>query len=102
MRITPEQAQAIMASGEDHVILDVREAWKFETLDKIKGAKHVYVEDLPAQIEAVIPNKETKVLIYCTAGVKSAKADQILTEMGYTQSLDFGGLDQWTGDVVSS
>ena len=100
MKIPPEQAQDMMVTNPNAIILDVREQWKHETLGKIPGSVHVYVKELSERIQTIIPDKNAMVLIYCTAGVKSAAAYDTMRAMGYTDVYDFGGIDEWPGAIV--
>ena len=45
--------------------------------------------------EAVIPQKDTVVLVYCRSGNRSKTASETLVQLGYTQVYEFGGINQW-------
>ena len=97
MQLDPYEAEQMLQNNDNLVILDVREPWKYDTLPRVKGARHLYVADVPTQVEALIPDKNTRVMIYCTAGIKSRHAQQVMQELGYTNVHDFGGLETWWG-----
>ena len=41
------------------------------------------------------------ILIYCRAGSRSEYAARELIDMGYTQVFDFGGIADWTGEIIT-
>ena len=45
--------------------------------------------------EEVAPDKDAPVLVYCRSGVRSAEAAQKLSDLGYAQVYDFGGILDW-------
>lgn len=44
--------------------------------------------------------KDSKILVYCRSGNRSATAAKILISMGYTNVYDFGGINDWAYEVV--
>ena len=44
---------------------------------------------------AVIPEKDTTVLVYCRSGNRSKTASSALAELGYTDICEFGGIKTW-------
>ncbi|HTK09906.1 MAG TPA: molybdopterin-synthase adenylyltransferase MoeB [Ktedonobacteraceae bacterium] len=81
--------------GQDFVLVDVRE--KNEWLEgHIPGAVHVPRGYLELQIEEAVPDKETKVVLYCAGGTRSLMAGATLQQMGYTDVVSMsGGFGQW-------
>jgi rhodanese-related sulfurtransferase len=41
------------------------------------------------------------ILVYCRSGRRSKEASQKLYDMGYTNVFEFGGIIDWTGEVVT-
>lgn len=63
-RLTEEQFLAMMNKG-DVVLLDARSASRY-AMRHIKGAKNLpFTEFTESSLASVIPNKNTKILIYC-------------------------------------
>ena len=89
----------MMDQLEDVAILDVREQDEFDS-GHIPGAILLPVgtiaEDSAA---AVIPGKDTTVLVYCRSGNRSKTASDALVKLGYTQVYEFGGINTWPYDV---
>ena len=94
-QITAEEAKSMMEEQADAVVLDVREQDEYDG-GHIPGAVLLPVgtinEDTAA---AVIPEKDTAVLVYCRSGRRSFQAAQLLEEYGYEHIYDIGGLVGW-------
>ncbi len=74
------------------VIVDVRSKVEF-WLGHLPGAHCVPVDTLPDGLDAVAgAGKDARLLVYCASGGRSAMARQILTEAGYTNVVDGGGI----------
>ena len=98
-QISQEEAKQMMDQLEDVAILDVREQDEFDS-GHIPGAILLPVgtiaEDSAA---AVIPRKDTPVLVYCRSGNRSKTASDALVKLGYTQVYEFGGINTWSYEV---
>jgi rhodanese-related sulfurtransferase len=97
IRITPEEAKEMMIDGV--VILDVRTQEEF---DRLRLANAILLPDFDVreQAENVLTDKDQVILVYCRAGRRSEIAAKILIELGYTRVYDFGGLNDWRGEVL--
>ena len=93
-QITQEEAKEMMDTQEV-IILDVREQDEYDS-GHIPGAVLMPVgtidEDTAA---AVIPEKDSTVLVYCRSGNRSKTASSKLAELGYTNIYEFGGINTW-------
>ena len=97
-QISQEEAKAMM-DGETVVILDVREQYEFDEghiLNAVLLPVGTITEDAA---KAVIPAKDSKVLVYCRSGNRSKTASQKLAELGYTEVYEFGGINTWPYEV---
>ena len=98
-QISQEKAKEMMAE-EAVLILDVRRQDEFDA-GHIPGAVLLPVESIDeASAAAVIPGKDTVVLVYCRSGNRSKTASQALAELGYTNIHEFGGINTWPYEVV--
>lgn len=97
IKITPQEAQEMMT--RDAIILDVRTQTEFDE-GHIPNAVLLPDTEIKQRAEEVLPDKEQTILVYCRSGRRSALAAQELADMGYTNVYDFGGILDWTGDVV--
>jgi len=97
-RISPIEAQAMM-ENYDVLILDVRTQEEFEG-GFISNAVLLPYSEIRELAESVIVDRDRIVLVYCRAGRRSEIAARALVEMGFTRVYDFGGIEEWVGDVV--
>jgi len=99
-QITQEEAKEMMDTQEV-IILDVREQNEYDS-GHIPGAVLLPVgtidEDTAA---AVIPEKDSTVLVYCRSGNRSKTASSALAELGYTNIYEFGGINTWPYETES-
>ena len=86
----------LQQSGEAHVLVDTREESEWNA-GHVAGAVHLSKGIIERDIEARIPDKATKLVLYCGGGYRSALAADNLQRMGYTDvwSVDGG----WKGFV---
>ena len=75
--------------------VDVREdnEWK---AGRVKGAQHIGKGVIERDIESLIPDKNSEIILYCGGGFRSALAAEAMQKMGYTNvfSMD-GGMKAW-------
>lgn len=98
MKLSAEEAKEIMDSTENYILLDVREEDEYAG-GHIKDALLMPYGEITERAENGLPDKEQTILVYCRSGRRSAIAAQTLTELGYTNVKDFGGIIDWTYDL---
>lgn len=98
-QITQDEAKKIMDSGDDFIVLDVREQDEFEQ-GHIEGAMLMPYMEIYEKAEEIIPDKDEQILVYCRSGRRSKIASQSLAELGYTNVKEFGGIIDWPYEVV--
>ena len=96
--ITPQQAKQIMDSREDIVILDVRTQEEYGE-KHIPGAVLLPLDDVEQKAHVVLPEKDQTILVYCRSGRRSKLAAEALVKQGYTNILEFGGINDWPYEV---
>lgn len=92
-RISEEAAKKMMDKG-NVTIVDVRREDEFADAH-IPGAVLIPHESIGTKAPEALPNKETILLIYCHAGVRSIQAADKLVQLGYTNVYEFGGIITW-------
>ncbi|BDC50896.1 sulfurtransferase [Bryobacterales bacterium F-183] len=87
--------QKMLADGVEHVLVDVREDNEWAA-GHAEGAVHLGKGIIERDVETKIPDKNTKIVLYCGGGFRSALVADNLQKMGYTDpiSLD-GGWKAW-------
>ena len=92
--IDANQARGRIESGEP-VVVDVREQDEWDE-GHIPGAVHVPRGHLESRIERLAPDPARPVVIYCSAGNRSAFAAKTLTDLGYEDVVSLaGGFTDW-------
>ncbi len=99
-RISQEEAVSIMESEEDYLILDVRTPEEFAA-GHIPGAINIPNETIGTEEIPALARKDQTILVYCRSGNRSRQACDKLAALGYTNLLEFGGINTWTGPVVT-
>jgi rhodanese-related sulfurtransferase len=81
--------------GERFHLVDVREDAEWER-GRIPGALHLGKGILERDVERVIPDPATPIVLYCGGGYRSVLAAEALARMGYSnvESMD-GGYSGW-------
>ena len=98
VNITAEEAKKIMDSGEEHIILDTREQDEFDE-GHIPGAILIPYTEIENKAEAMLPDKDKLILVYCRSGRRSKIAAESLSKLGYTNIKEFGGIIDWTYEI---
>ena len=99
-QVDMDEAQALMAREQNYIILDVRTAEEFAQ-GHIPGAIHVANESIGREEILQLPDKEQLILVYCRSGNRSKKASEKLVQLGYTNIVEFGGIIDWPGEIVT-
>ncbi len=97
-QITMEEAVKLMAEEEDYLILDVRRAEEFAS-GHIPGAIHIANESIGTEEIPQLPDQDQLILVYCRSGNRSKQASQKLADLGYTNIVEFGGINSWPGEI---
>lgn len=93
--ISSSEAEAIYRTGE-MLFLDVREPSEFNQ-GHIPGAVNIPMKLVEQQISQNASDKESRILIYCRSGRRSALVTADLIKMGYTHLMNLGGgINEWT------
>ncbi|HWZ99850.1 MAG TPA: rhodanese-like domain-containing protein [Candidatus Dormibacteraeota bacterium] len=84
-----------MESGEKFLLVDVREDNEWAN-GHLPGAVHMGRGIIERDIETAVPDTDTKMILYCGGGFRSALVADNLQKMGYTkvESMD-GGWKGW-------
>ncbi|MDO4679572.1 MAG: rhodanese-like domain-containing protein [Eubacteriales bacterium] len=99
-QISMEEAISMIEKESNYILLDVRTAEEFEE-KHIPGAINVPNETISSEEIPELPDKNQLILVYCRSGNRSKQASQKLAEQGYTNIVEFGGINDWPLDTVS-
>ena len=99
-QITMDEAVTMMAQESGYIILDVRRPDEFAA-GHIPNAINVANETIGTAEIPELPDKDQIIMVYCRSGRRSKEASEKLVKLGYTNIVEFGGILDWTGEVVS-
>ena len=97
-QITMSEAGEMMESESDYIILDVRRPDEFAT-GHIPNAINIPNESIGTDEISELPDKDQLILVYCRSGNRSKQASQKLVKLGYTNVVEFGGINDWKGET---
>ena len=78
-----KQARERLAKNSKAILIDVREDNEWENGHTIE-AVHLSKGILERDIESVVPEKDTEIIMYCGGGYRSVLTAEISQKMGYT------------------
>jgi rhodanese-related sulfurtransferase len=85
-----EGYRRMVSAGEPHVLVDTREESEWGA-GHAKGAVHMSKGIIERDIETKVPDKTTKLVLYCGGGFRSALAADNLKKMGYSNAISLDG-----------
>ena len=85
-----ERYKGMVAAGEPHLLIDTREESEWNA-GHVKGAIHLGKGVIERDIETKVPDKTTKLVLYCGGGFRSALAADNLQKMGYQSAISLDG-----------
>ena len=99
-QISMDEAVTMMAQETGYIILDVRRPDEFAA-GHIPNAINVPNETIGTDEIAELPDKDQLIMVYCRSGRRSKEASEKLVKLGYTNIVEFGGILDWKGEIVT-
>ena len=99
-QITMDEAITVMKESHGYIILDVRTPAEFAE-KHIPGAINIPNETIGTDEIPELPDKDQLILVYCRSGNRSKQASEKLVALGYTNIVEFGGINDWPGETVT-
>ena len=100
-QVDAETAAQMMADKDDEIVLDVRSPEEYQE-QHIPEAINIPNETIGEEPIDALPDKEQLILVYCRSGNRSKQAAEKLAAQGYTNIVEFGGINDWQGETVAS
>lgn len=97
-QVDAETAKELMDTEDDYVILDVRTQAEYDE-SHIPGAILIPHDTVATAAEDALPDKGQLILVYCRSGNRSKQTSQALVDLGYTNVVEFGGINSWPYEV---
>jgi sulfur-carrier protein adenylyltransferase/sulfurtransferase len=93
--VDAQTARELLDGSEPPLLVDVRRRDEWDE-GHIPGAIHIPRGSLESRIEKAAPDREQPVVVYCSAGERSAFAARTLGELGYEDVSSLaGGFTDW-------
>ena len=99
-QISMDEAVTMMTQETGYIILDVRRADEFAA-GHIPSAINVPNETIGTAEISELPDKNQLIMVYCRSGRRSKEAAEKLVKLGYTNIVEFGGILDWKGEIVT-
>ncbi len=96
--ISMEEAIEMMQIETGYIILDVRTPEEF-TSGHIPNAINIPNEAIDDDKILALPDKNQLILVYCRSGNRSKQASEKLVKLGYTNIVEFGGINDWPKEI---
>ena len=99
-QVSTKEAITMMKEESEYLSVDVRTLEEFN--DKhIPGAINVPNESIGTEDIPELPKKDQLIFVYCRSGNRSKQASEKLVALGYTNIVEFGGINSWPGETIS-
>ena len=99
-QISMDEAVNMMAEESDYIILDVHRPDEFAA-GHIPNAINIPNESIGTDEIPELPDKDRLIMVYCRSGRRSKEASEKLLKLGYTNIVEFGGILDWKGEIVT-
>jgi rhodanese-related sulfurtransferase len=100
--ISVEELARKLESGEEPLLVDVRQPWEHE-LSRLPDSLLVPLPELPSRTAEVQPRPGQLVVCYCHHGVRSLRAADLLARAGVSDVVSLaGGIDAWSLQIDPS
>jgi phage shock protein E len=95
LQLSSEELKKLIDNNSNFLLLDVRSPEEYER-GRIKGSVNIPYELVGEKLSLLVPDKKTKIVVYCLSGSRSIVAALKLLGLGYVDVWDLtGGLLTW-------
>ena len=103
LEVSVQETKRLLASeGGNMRLIDVRDPDEYEFC-RLPSAELIPLATLPMDATAKLTEKDAHILLYCHHGMRSARAAEILRQLGYTNAQSVaGGIDRWSREIDST
>ena len=88
--INIDEYKRMVAAKEKHVLIDIREESEWAA-GHVAGATYLGKGIIERDIESKVPQKDSKLVLYCGGGFRSALSADALRQMGYSNAISLDG-----------
>ncbi len=99
LEIDVQTLNQLRTAGDDHLLLDVREASEYEQC-RIDGSMLVPMSTLAERLPELEPHRHRTLVVHCHHGGRSARVTQYLRQQGFEHAQNLaGGIDAWSVEI---
>ena len=99
MNYTPKEVREKRDNGDNFLLLDVRTPIEHE-MAQLEGSTLIPLQSLPDSLGQLEDWRDKEVVCMCHHGMRSAQAQQILLDAGFSKVINMtGGIDAYSLDV---
>lgn len=92
--VSVQELKQKIDNKEDFLLLDIREPFEYD-ICRLPGAKLIPMGEVPRRLNEL--DDEREMIIYCHAGVRSARVVYWLKQNGFDNAKNLsGGIDAWS------
>jgi len=85
-----------LKSNSEYVLLDARETKEFKVSHIVNAINVGFDKFDSKKIATIVPDKNTKIVVYCSIGIRSETIAERLIKLGYKNVLNlYGGIFEW-------
>ena len=96
IEIGVHEVNSLMQSGEDFLLIDVRELGEYQTAS-ITGATLLPMMQLKTSLSELESHRDKRIVIHCHHGGRSLNAAMTLRSLGFSGAQSMaGGIDDWS------
>ncbi len=93
--VTVGDGKKMLDAKEALIVLDVRDSQEFAE-GHIPGAINISRGSLEFKVAMIIPDKHSKIIVYCGLDLRAPLATKTLNDLGYKKAVNMiGGLEAW-------
>lgn len=94
-QVSAEEVKRSIDTREKFFLLDVRTVGEYAR-GKIAGAINLPLDEVQSKVESVVPDKSSKIFVYCLSGSRSIYAVEAMVKLGYANTFNVAnGLLAW-------
>lgn len=99
--ITPQELKEKIESGENFLLLDVRDPFeKYQANIESKKYQNIQADRLQNHLDEVEAEKDEEIVCVCRAGGRSTETRELLKENGYKNVTSLkGGINKWAKEI---
>ena len=96
--ITASEVNRMIENNDEFILVDVRTKAEYDS-EHIKGAINISLDEIESTTTL---KKDSKIVVYCQSGNRSAKAARKLVDNGYSDVYDLGSIVGWIYETESN